>query len=367
MTRFQLRDGAPGQAPISILAVGLAERTGAALGQLLKPFEFRLRFADDSQHTWALVEIERPELLVVDASMPHAASLLRTSDERLGLPSVVLCRRDVDRPLLVELLAAGALDALPSDLLEASPSRELPDARGVFLDALRDASAARLHARRLGTAARRSLSGELFLGVRVPGAGQELPTLVAVAGATGALDALRFMLAGLPDDAPGLIVAQHGSHAFVEAARAELAGACRVRVRVARHGDRVEPGLVLLAPGGRHMRAVRRGSGYRVSISDGPLVARHRPSADVLLQSASEAAGNATIGVILSGTGQDGCDGAAAVKRCRGAMFAQDAATSIAFGMPGAAVARGVVDVSAAHTHLPALLMQRAIGPRGRA
>jgi len=232
---------------------------------------------------------------------------------------------------------------------------------------LRDASSARLRARRLRPDAQRSLSGELFLGARVPQAGHELPALVALAGATGGIDALRVVLAGLPDDAPGLVVAQHGSQAYIEAGRAELASASRMRVRVARHGDRVEPGLVLLAPGDRHMRTVRRGSGYRVSISDGPLVARHRPSADVLFQSAAEAAGNATIGVILSGTGQDGCEGAASLKRCLGATFAQDATTSVAFGMPNAAVARGVIDVVAAHTHLPALLMQRAVGPRGRA
>jgi two-component system chemotaxis response regulator CheB len=109
---------------------------------------------------------------------------------------------------------------------------------------------------------------------------------------------------------------------------------------------------------------VRRGNGYRVSVNNGPLVMRHRPSADVLLQSASEAAGSAAIGVILSGSGQDGAAGATLLKRALGVTFAQDESTSIAFDMPRAAIECGVVDAVVAHRHLPALLMDRVWSAR---
>jgi two-component system, chemotaxis family, protein-glutamate methylesterase/glutaminase len=355
---------------ISVLAVGLARPADAALAALLKPFEFQPRFAADSAEAWRAIESLRPRLAIVGANMPGATSFLASCAERLELPCVVLCRPEVDRKLLVDLLEAGALDALGCQTLEASPSHELAEARGTFLDTLRDASRARIAARSPGSSTLHPLGSELLSTPRATrhghGHGHELPTLIAVAAATGGVDALRVLLSGLPEDAPGLVVAQHGTHAFVEAARHSLAKACRLRVRVARHGDRVEPGLALLAPGNRHMRAIRRGTGYRVSIIDGPLVARHRPSADVLLQSAAEAAGSAAIGVILSGAGQDGCDGARSLKRSLAATFAQDEMTSLAFGMPSAAIACGAIDEIAAHVHLPALLLRRAASPRGR-
>jgi two-component system chemotaxis response regulator CheB len=351
---------------ISVLAVGLTDTANDALAALLKPFEFQPRYAGDSAEAWSAIESSRPRLAIVAASMPGAASFLSSCADRVELPCVVLCRPEVDRKLLVDLLEAGALDALGCQTLEASPSHELAEARGTFLDTLRDASSARIAARSHGSSTLHPLGSELLPTPHAARPGHELPTLIAVAGATGGVDALRVLLSGLPEDAPGIVVAQHGTHAFVEAARHSLANASRLRVRVARHGDRVESGLVLLAPGNRHIRAIRRGTGYRVSISDGPLVARHRPSADVLLQSAAEAAGSAAIGVILSGAGQDGCDGARFLKRSLAATFAQDETTSIAFGMPRAAIACGAIDEIAAPGYLSALILRRAASPRGR-
>jgi two-component system chemotaxis response regulator CheB len=312
------------------------------------------------------LEDRRPRLLLVDAALPEAAALLRSSSERLELPSVVTCRSEADRTLLSALLDAGALDVAVYPTSDGISSRELVEAESIFRETLRDASSARLAARQVAPAALRQWHRDSPLPPRARRGSLELPTLIAMGCATGGLDALGVLLAGLPEDAPGMIIAQHGSPSFIEAARASLASVSRVLVRVAEHGERVEPGLALLAPGDRHLRAVRRGSGYRVSISDGPLVARRRPSTDVLLQSAAEAAGGAAIGVILSGTGTDGCEGAASLKRSMAATFAQDEATSIAPGMPSAAIARGVVDVVAPHVHLPALIVRRATAPRGR-
>jgi two-component system, chemotaxis family, protein-glutamate methylesterase/glutaminase len=366
VTRFSTPDTAHRAEALSVLAVGVTDSRAAALVALLEPPEFRLHFASGLAQAQSLLEARRPRLLLVDAALPDAAALLRTSSDRFEVPSVVTCRPDTDRALLSELVAAGALNVVLSQDSVLGSSHELAEAQSIFRETLRDASTARLAARQLAAVTLRPLNRESTPSPRAPRVSRELPTLIAVGSATGGIDALCVLLAGLPEDAPGLVIAQHGSRAFIEAAQTCLARASHLQVRVAEHGDKVEPGLALLAPGDRHLRTVRRGAGYRVSISDGPLVARRRPSADVLLQSVAEAAGSAAIGVILSGAGQDGCEGATALKRSMAATFAQDEATSIATGMPSAAIARGVIDVVAPHVHLPALLLRRAAGPRGR-
>ena len=103
-------------------------------------------------------------------------------------------------------------------------------------------------------------------------------------------------------------------------------------------------GQVLIAPGGRHMMLERKGARYYVSVRDGPLVSRHRPSVDVLFRSAARAAGANAVGVIMTGMGDDGARGLLEMKQAGARTFAQDEATSIVFGMPKEAIARGAAD-----------------------
>jgi two-component system chemotaxis response regulator CheB len=112
-------------------------------------------------------------------------------------------------------------------------------------------------------------------------------------------------------------------------------------VREAKAGDRIAPGLILVAPGGTHLEIDRTGV---VRLSDSPPVHGVRPAADVTLRSAALAFGARVVGVVMTGMGRDGATGLAAVKSSGGIALAQDAATSTVYGMPKAAAELGVVD-----------------------
>jgi two-component system chemotaxis response regulator CheB len=101
---------------------------------------------------------------------------------------------------------------------------------------------------------------------------------------------------------------------------------------------------VLIAPSNRHTLVVRNGAQYAIRVTDGPLVARHRPSVDVLFRSVAQAAGRNAVGVLMTGMGDDGAEGLLEMKRAGAATIAQDEATSVVFGMPRAAIERGAVE-----------------------
>jgi two-component system, chemotaxis family, protein-glutamate methylesterase/glutaminase len=98
---------------------------------------------------------------------------------------------------------------------------------------------------------------------------------------------------------------------------------------------------VLIAPGNRHMRLVRSGQRYTVSIVDGPHISRHRPSVDILFRSTAQTAGRNALGILLTGMGDDGARGLLEMRQMGSPTLAQDEASSVVFGMPKEAIARG--------------------------
>ena len=119
---------------------------------------------------------------------------------------------------------------------------------------------------------------------------------------------------------------------------------CQVEVREAADGDAVLRGRVLIAPGNMHTMLERSGARYYVSVKPGPLVSRHRPSVDVLFRSAARSAGSNAVGVIMTGMGDDGARGLDEMKQAGARTFAQDEASSVVFGMPKEAIARGAAE-----------------------
>jgi two-component system chemotaxis response regulator CheB len=190
-------------------------------------------------------------------------------------------------------------------------------------------------------------------------------TLIAIGASTGGTDALRMILADLPPDAPPVVVVQHMTERFVPAFAQRLGQACRSDVREASHGETLSHGCVRIAPGGRHVRVVRAGRGFQLELHDGPLVSGHRPSVDVLFRSVAESAGPKARGVLLTGMGVDGAEGLLAMRNAGALTIAQDRASSVVFGMPGAAIARGAAaDVLPLHRIAAALFGES--GPPGR-
>jgi len=168
--------------------------------------------------------------------------------------------------------------------------------------------------------------------------------VVCIGASTGGTEALREVLEALPANAPGIVIVQHMPEHFTRTFAQRLDSLCEVSVKEAEDGDTVMRGHVLIAPGGRHTLLQRQGARYLVSVREGPLVSRHRPSVDVLFRSAAQSAGANAVGVILTGMGDDGAQGLLEMRNAGARTFAQDEATSVVFGMPKEAIARGAAE-----------------------
>jgi two-component system chemotaxis response regulator CheB len=168
--------------------------------------------------------------------------------------------------------------------------------------------------------------------------------VVAVGASTGGTDALRLLLQAMPPDCPPIMIVQHMPEAFTAPFARRLDSHCSITVREARHGERLLPGLALIAPGNRHMLMRRCGGTYIVDLHDGPPVSRHRPSCDVLFRSVAEAAGPQAIGVIMTGMGDDGARGLKEMRDAGARTLGQDEESCVVFGMPREALRLGAVE-----------------------
>jgi len=171
--------------------------------------------------------------------------------------------------------------------------------------------------------------------------------VVVVGASTGGTEALRTLLEALPPDAPGIVIVQHMPEHFTSAFAKRLDSLCRISVKEAENNDTVLTGQALIAPGNYHILLKRSGARYYVEIKSGPLVARHRPSVDVLFRSAARYAGRNSIGVIMTGMGDDGARGMLEMKEAGAFTIAQDEDSCIVFGMPNEAIKRGGVQTVA--------------------
>jgi len=167
--------------------------------------------------------------------------------------------------------------------------------------------------------------------------------VIAIGASTGGTQALQTVLTALPPNTPGIVVVQHMPEHFTRSFAERLNSLCAMEVKEAEDGDSVSPGRILIAPGNRHMLLNRSGATYRVTVKDGPLVSRHRPSVDVLFKSVARYAGANAIGAILTGMGADGAAGLKEMKDNGAENVAQDEASCVVFGMPKEAIRMGGV------------------------
>ncbi len=169
--------------------------------------------------------------------------------------------------------------------------------------------------------------------------------IVAVGASTGGTEALRVFLEAMPVNAPGIVIVQHMPEHFTKSFAQRLNSLCQIEVKEAENNDVILPGRAIIAPGNRHMLLKRQGARYYVELKDGPLVCRHKPSVDVLFRSAARYSGSNTIGVIMTGMGDDGARGMEEMKESGAYNIAQDEASCVVFGMPNEAIKRGSVDL----------------------
>lgn len=168
--------------------------------------------------------------------------------------------------------------------------------------------------------------------------------LIVIGTSTGGTQALEVVLSNLPVTTPAIAVVQHMPEGFTKPFSERLNSICDLEVKEAEQGDMLRPGLVLIAPGGRHLQIQRRGFQFYARIVDGPPVSRHRPSVDVLFRSVAKFANNNVLGVIMTGMGDDGASGMVEIHDKGGKTLAQNEETCVVFGMPAMAIKAGAVD-----------------------
>jgi two-component system chemotaxis response regulator CheB len=172
--------------------------------------------------------------------------------------------------------------------------------------------------------------------------------VIVIGGSTGGTEALKRILTELPDDSAGVLAVIHMPEGFTNRYAQRLDEICAMNVREAADGDEVQPGVALIARGNRHLTLERSGRNYKVRVKDGELVCRHRPSVEVLFQSAAKAAGPNCLGIILTGMGNDGAEGLLALRKSGACTIAQNEETCVVYGMP-----REAVELNAAADVLP--------------
>jgi two-component system, chemotaxis family, protein-glutamate methylesterase/glutaminase len=165
------------------------------------------------------------------------------------------------------------------------------------------------------------------------------------------------LLEVLPPNTPPIVLTQHMPERFTKSFADRLNELCQIGVKEASEGDSVIPGQALLAPGNYHMELRRSGARYYVTLNQTPLVNRHRPSVDVMFASVSQYAGANSVGVILTGMGNDGAVGLLKMKQTGAFTLAQDEASCVVFGMPKEAIKAGGVDKVLPLSEIPGALL----------
>ena len=179
--------------------------------------------------------------------------------------------------------------------------------------------------------------------------------MVAIGASTGGPAALQAIVPALPRGFPAtVLVVQHIPRGFSRSLAERLASRSALPVLEAEDGQRVQPGTVLVAPAGLHMKLHRRAGTVKVSLDEEPRTALHRPSVDVLMASVARVYGARALGVVLTGMGSDGTAGLRAIHQAGGRTLAESQESAVIYGMPKAAVEAGVVDRALPLGHLAA-------------
>jgi two-component system, chemotaxis family, protein-glutamate methylesterase/glutaminase len=166
--------------------------------------------------------------------------------------------------------------------------------------------------------------------------------VIAIGISTGGPNALQYVLSQIPADfSASIVIVQHMPEGFTDMFARRLDDCCAITVQEARSGDLLVAGRALLCPGNRHMMVRRMPRGDMAVLSDSPPVNGHRPSADVLFHAVAQQFGPASVGVIMTGMGEDGAEGLGAIKNAGGMTVAQSEDTCVASGMPRAAILKG--------------------------
>jgi two-component system chemotaxis response regulator CheB len=294
-----------------------------------------------------------PDLITLDLEMPRmdGLSFLSKLMKYHPLPVVIVSSQAPEgSKAAMSALELGAVEIVS----KPSSQYSIPDVAHNLIHALRAASVV--------TAEKLQLRSQVSNTDAPVQAARLLKTthkVIAIGASTGGTQAIEAVMREMPADAPGTIIVQHMPHAFTKAFAERLNRLCCMQVREAEDFDDVAPGIVLIAPGDKHMVLSKNGARYQVRIKDGPRVHFQRPSVDVLFQSVASNSGQNAIGVILTGMGADGAKGLMAMHSQGAHTIAQDEKSCVIFGMPKEAIGLGGVDEVLPLSHIARAILAR--------
>lgn len=284
----------------------------------------------------------RPDLITLDIEMPgmDGFTFLRWLMRSNPLPVIVISSR-ADERSVIRALEFGAVDFLTKPAGEGDALLELQRDLVEKIRCLAPTEMAKV------SSSVALIEEALKARAAAPSVrqGRTLVDLVVIGASTGGPPALQAILTRLPADFPAAVaISQHMPPNFTRFFAERLAKLSKVKVKEAEEGDLLLPGHALVAPGGFHLVFGRASGGVRVALRQSKAEDKYVPSVDAMMKSAALNFGTRTLGVILTGMGNDGREGMTLIKRMGGQTLAESKETAVIYGMPKEAVEAGAVD-----------------------
>ncbi|MFT7009208.1 MAG: two-component system chemotaxis response regulator CheB [Colwellia sp.] len=315
---------------------------------------------------FALAHMEKnwPDVITLDIEMPRMDGITFLKKIMVERPTpIVMCSTLTEKGSQASLdaLRFGAIDVVAKPKSDVKTS--LPESSRDLVNAIKVAAKANMAVLKPMPIARISPNRNKFTADAMLDKGHKLGLkkagpLIAIGASTGGTQAIAAVLAALPSNTLPILIVQHMPAHFTHAFAKRLNEVSRLEVKEAQDNDALLPGLVLVAPGGKHMMLQVTQFGSSVKIKDGPPVNRHKPSVDVLFRSVAKYAGANALGIIMTGMGDDGAVGMKEMRDAGAKTIAQNVETCVVYGMPAVAVKLGGVDHVLALSKIPQMIVQ---------
>ena len=308
------------------------------------PFIEVVGTARDGREALDLVERLDPDVVTCDLIMPEldGVGFVREQMKRRPVPIIIMSVAKETAEAALTALDAGAIDFVQKPT--ALATEKIFEVSTELIDKVKAAGHIALN--RIPMPRQPVVRSEP--GTKVHGS--HSVDMVVLGISTGGPQALKRLIPQLPSDFPvPLLIVMHMPVGYTEMYAAKLNELSQVEVREAKEGDEIKPGRVFLAQAGRHLFLKQDANGKIVTHLDAkPFSTLHRPAVDVLFQSAAEVYGNRVLGVVMTGMGSDGKQGAAWIKAQGGLIFTEAESSCVVYGMPAAVVEAGLSDKSIA-------------------
>lgn len=284
-----------------------------------------------------------PDVITCDLNMPEMDGVAFVTEQmaRRPLPILIMSVANRSGEQALAALEAGAVDFVHKPT--ALASERLLDVADELIQKVK--AAAMVPMPRLIRASSAGLQAPIATITRPRTAGSI--EIVVIGISTGGPQGLKQVIPRLPADCPApILIVLHMPVGYTELYARKLDEISALTVTEGHEGDEIVAGNVMIAPAGRHLSLRRDGTGLRAHLDMRPLDTPHRPSVDVLFQSAADVCGSRTLGVVMTGMGADGRAGSAWIKACGGSVLTEAEESCVVYGMPRSVVEAGLSDAS---------------------